>query len=196
MVDIGAVLLTNAWDRYMRKEAAQVFHLDHAEMDERHHLTFDTYEEGKLELDEYLKRVIFYQARPFSPEEFKEFMLAQSKPYADMINLVRGLKERHRLKVVAVSNEGRELTEYRIKKFELGKFVDFFVSSCFVHIRKPDTDLYRIALDVAQAAPQESAYIEDRAMFVEVAETLGIQGIYHTDYETTRKALAVLGLSE
>ncbi|MCL5957798.1 MAG: HAD family phosphatase, partial [Chloroflexi bacterium] len=68
--------------------------------------------------------------------------------------------------------------------------------SCFAHIRKPDTDLSRLALDVAQAAPQESAYIEDRAMFVEVAETLGIQGIYHTDYETTRKALAVLGLSE
>ncbi len=43
-------------------------------MNERHHLTFDTYEEGKLSLDEYLNRVVFYQERTFSKEEFKAFM--------------------------------------------------------------------------------------------------------------------------
>ncbi|MCL4535620.1 MAG: HAD family phosphatase [Bacteroidetes bacterium] len=194
-VDIGAVLLTNAWDRNMRRLAAETFHLDYPEMDERHHLTFDTYEEGKLDLEEYLKRVVFYEERPFTRDEFKAFMFAQSKAYPEMIELTRGLKQRYRLKIVAVSNEGRELTAFRIKKFELGRFVDFFVSSCFVHFRKPDVDLYRIALDIAQVPPEEVVYIEDRAMFVEVAETLGIQGIHHTDYESTRAALATLGLS-
>jgi putative hydrolase of the HAD superfamily len=194
-LDIGGVLLTNGWDRNMRKDAAVTFGLDYEEMNERHHLTFDTYEEGKLSLDEYLGRVVFYEKRPFSPEDFRTFMFAQSQPYPDMIALVQDLKSRHRLKVAAVSNEGRELTIHRIRKFELETFIDFFISSCFVHFRKPDQDIYRIALDIAQVPPNQVVYIEDRAMFVEVVEGLGIRGIQHVSYQSTREALEALGLS-
>jgi len=169
--------------------------LDYKEMDERHHLTFDTYEEGKISLDEYLDRVVFYQERSFSREEFKEFMYAQSQPLPEMIELMRRLKTQHSLQVAAVSNEGRELTVYRVGQFKLGTFIDFFVSSCFVHYRKPDVDMYRIALDIAQAHPEQVIYIDDRPMFVEVAEGLGIRGIIHRNYESTRKTLEALGLS-
>ena len=106
-------------------------------------------------------------------------MYAQSKPYPDMIKLVRGLKTQYGLQVAAVSNEGRELTGYRIQQFELRTFVDFFVSSCFVHYRKPDEDIYRIALDISQAQAQQVIYIDDREIFVEVARELGITGIIH-----------------
>jgi putative hydrolase of the HAD superfamily len=70
-LDIGGILLTNGWDRGSRMVAAEKFGLDYAEMDERHHLTFDTYEEGKLSLDEYLNPVVFYQERSFAREEFR-----------------------------------------------------------------------------------------------------------------------------
>jgi len=192
---IGGVLLTNGWDHNARRRAAQTFDLDYGEMDERHHLTFDTYEEGKLSLKEYLDRVVFFEDRPFSRDEFKSFMFAQSQPYPEMISLIRTLKARYNLKVAAVSNEGRELTIYRIQKFDLGSFMDFFVSSCFVHYRKPDADIYRIALDIAQVSPEQVAYLEDRTMFVNIAQGLGIQGILHTSYESTQAALAALGLS-
>ncbi len=194
-LDIGGVLLTNGWDRDSRQRAAEKFGLDYDEMNERHHLTFDTYEVGKLSLDEYLSRVVFCQERPFSREDFKAFMFEQSKPFPDMIELVRDLKARHGLKVAVVSNEGRELTEYRIHRFELGSFIDFFIASSFVHYRKPDADIYRIALDLAQSQPDQVAYIEDRPLFVEVAGTLGIRGIHHIDYATTRAALQALGLA-
>jgi putative hydrolase of the HAD superfamily len=194
-LDIGGVLLTNGWDRAARQRAAVTFGLDRGEMDERHHLTFDTYEAGKLSLDEYLNRVVFYQPRQFSRDEFKAFMYAQSQPFQEMIDLVCALKERHRLKVAVVSNEGRELTMYRVQKFELGKFVDFFVSSCFVHFRKPDADIFRVALDIAQVEPSEVVYVEDRPMFVEVAQGLGIHGIRHTSFESTRAALEAVGLT-
>jgi putative hydrolase of the HAD superfamily len=193
-LDIGNVLLTNGWDRRMRQEAAAKFNLDHEEMNERHHLTFDTYEEGKLSLDEYLTRLVFYEDRPFTPEDFKAFMFAQSQPKPEMIDLISRLKARYGFKVATVSNEGRELTIYRIKKFNLKSFVDFFISSCFVHIRKPDADLYRLALDCAQVPPEEAIYIDDRAMFVQVAQGLDLQGIHHTGYESTKAALAQLGL--
>lgn len=194
-MDIGGVLLTNGWDRGIRTRAAKKFGLDYEEMNERHHLTFDTYEEGKLTLDEYLNRVVFYQERPFSREEFKAFMYAQSQPFPKMIELMRGLKTQHGLQIAAVSNEGRELTMYRVQQFKLGTFIDFFISSCFVHYRKPDADIYRIALDIAQVHPEQVVYIDDRAMFVEVAQGLGIKGIIHTGDEATRKALEGLGLS-
>ena len=192
--DIGGVLLTNGWDRHMRRDAATSFALDPEDLNDRHKMSFDTYEQGKLNLDTYLNQVVFYKERSFSPEDFKEFMFAQSKPKVEMINLVSALKWKYRLKTAAISNEGRELTIYRIKKFDLTALFDYFVSSCFVHFRKPDVDIYRIALDISQADPARSVYIDDRALFVEIAQSLGFHGIHHTDFAVTRSALKELGL--
>jgi putative hydrolase of the HAD superfamily len=121
-------------------------------------------------------------------------MFAQSKPYPDMIELVAQLKVRHGLKIAVVSNEGRELNAYRIRKFKLDRFVDYFISSCFVHIRKPDADIFRIALDIAQAPARQVVYIENTPMFVQIAQRLGIRSILHTDYRSTCAKLAAFGL--
>ncbi len=194
-LDVGGVLGTNGWDHRARNRAAETFGLDPADMNERHHLTFDTYEVGKLSLDDYLTRVVFHEPRPFTPETFRAFMRDWSQPYDDMIGLIRDLKARHGLKVAVVSNEGRELAEYRVKAFGLQSFVDFFIFSSFVHFRKPDADIFRLALDVAQTPPDSVLYIDDRAMFVDVARELGIDGLHHTGVESTRAALAARGCS-
>lgn len=193
-LDIGGVLLTNGWDHQARKGAATNFKLELAEMESRHHLTFDTYEEGKITLEEYLDRVVFYQKRPFTRTQFRQFMFTQSKSFPKMIELVAQLKVLHSLKIVAVSNEGRELNAYRIRKFKLDTFVDSFVSSCFVHVRKPDADIFRLALDIAYATARQVVYIENTPMFVQIAEELGIRSILHTDYKSTCSKLASLGL--
>ncbi len=193
-LDIGGVLLTNGWDRKARARAAGQFGLDLEDLNERHHLTFDTYESGKLTLDEYLSRTVFYQHRPFPAEEFKAFMMAQSEPYPDMIRLVQALKRQYGLKLVAVNNEGRELNDYRIRQFGLIDLFDAFVSSCYVHFRKPDADIFRLALDVAQVPAGQVVYIDDRKLFVEVAGGLGMQCLHHTGEATTRQRLAELGL--
>jgi putative hydrolase of the HAD superfamily len=193
-LDIGGVLLTDGWDHHARRRAATTFKLELAEMEDRHHLTFDTYEEGKLTLEEYLGRVVFYQKRPFTRAQFRRFMFAQSKPYPEMIELFAQLKVRHGLKIVAVSNEARELNSHRIRKFKLGGFVDAFVSSCFVHVRKPDAEIFRLALDIAQTPVRQVVYIENTPMFVQIAEGLGIRSILHTNYRSTCAKLASLGL--
>jgi HAD superfamily hydrolase (TIGR01509 family) len=193
-LDIGGVLLTNGWDHRARKRAATHFKLDWAEMQERHELNFETHEEDKITLQEHLDRVVFNQKRPFSRAEFRRFMFAQSKPCARMIELVRNLKAKYRLKIVVVSNEARELNAYRIRKFKLDRFVDAFISSCFVHLRKPDADIFRLALDIAQVPARQVVYIENTPMFVQIAEGLGIRSILHTDYKSTSAKLASLGL--
>ena len=192
--DVGGVLLTNGWGNASRKLAIEKFGLDAKETESRHHLTFDTYEVGKITLDEYLQRTVFYMPRTFTIAEFRDFMFAQSQPYPEMLDLMRRIKAGG-CPIVVVSNEGRELTEYRIKTFKMGEFADFFVSSCFVHFRKPDRDIFQMAIDLAQANPAESVYLDDRPMFVEVAASLGLQAIRHVDYETTKAALAAHGIA-
>ena len=101
-------------------------------MEHRHHLTFEAYEVGKLTLEEYLSLTVFYEERPFTVVQFRDFMFAQSKPYPEMLELVAQLKVRHGLKIVVVSNEGRELNAYRIRTFKLDGFVDAFIASCLL----------------------------------------------------------------
>jgi putative hydrolase of the HAD superfamily len=187
-LDVGGVLLTNGWDHHARKRAAKHFKLNWAEMQERHELNFEIQEEDKITFQEYMDRVVFWQKRPFTRAEFRQFMFAQSKPFTEMIELVRNLK------VLVVSNEAREVNAYRIRQFKLVAFVDAFISSCFVRLRKPDADIFRLALDIAQVPARQIVYIENTPLFVQVAESLGIRSVLHIDYKSTSAKLAAFGL--
>ena len=193
-LDIGGVLLTNGWDSQTRRRAGEQFGLDLEEMDERHHLTFDTYERGLLSLDEYLRRVVFYQDRTFTPEQFKEYMFRQSQPLNDNIEVFGQIAKANGLRVGSINNEGRELAIHRIREFRLTELITFFITSSFVHFRKPDADMFRLALDIAQVPPEQTVYVEDRLMFVEIARELGIHSIHHKSLEETLAALADMGL--
>ena len=72
--------------------------------------------------------------------------------------------------------------------------MDSFISSCFVHVRKPDADIFRLALDIVQARARQAVYIGNTPMFVQIAEGLGIRSILHTDYRSTCAKLASFGL--
>ena len=195
-VDVGGVLLTNGWDHHARRRAVANFKLDWDEMEERHRLVFEVHEEGKLTFEDYLSLVVFYEKRPFTRAQFRRFMCEQSKPYEDMIGMVVQLKARYGLKIAVVSNESLELNAYRIRTFKLRGFVDLFISSCFVHLRKPDGNIFRLALDISQTPANQVLYIENTPMFVQIAEGLGIKSILHTDCKSTREQLASFGLKE
>lgn len=194
LLDIGGVLLTNGWDHPARMRAAAQFKLPPDEMEGRHRQTFETYEEGKITLEEYLRRVVFHRRRPFTMAQFRRFMFAQSQPYPAMIDLIRKIKAAHGIKVVVISNEGRELNAYRVRKFKLDELADIFISSSFIHMRKPDAAVYPLALDIAQTPAAQAVYIDNTPMFVQVAQLMGIRSILHKDVLSTRAQLASLGL--
>jgi putative hydrolase of the HAD superfamily len=193
-LDIGGVMLSNGWGHVSRRLAAEVFNLNLSELEDRHNLTFVTYEEGKLTLKEYLSMVVFYEKRKFTPDQFRQFMFDQSTPYTEMIEFIKKLKELNHLKIAVVNNEAREMNEHRINKFHLNDFVDFFISSCFVHFRKPDADIFRIALDISQVPAKNVVYIEDTPMFTDVARDLGIRSIQHKNILSTSTELSLMGL--
>ena len=194
-LDIGGVLLNNGWDHHARRRAARHFQIEWTAMEEQHRLNFEILEQDEITLAEYLDRVVFGQKRPFTPAKFKRYMFAQSQPCREMLALVRGLKAGGGLKTVVISNEGRELNAHRIRRFQLDDFVDVFISSSFVSLRKPDAAIFRLALDLAQVPLQKIIFIENTPLFVNVAAGLGIRGILHTDYRSTRSQLASLGLA-
>jgi putative hydrolase of the HAD superfamily len=182
-VDVGGVLLTNGWDTELRHKTAAHFSLDPKELQERHEMIFDDFECGKCSFDEYLHHVIFFQARPFSLETFKAYVLESSRPFPKAIEWIKSLKAQNQAKLVVLSNEGREIAEYRFNTFRFHEFVDFYVVSSFVGLRKPDPRIYKLALDLCQEKAQDVLYIDDRSQYFEIAKNFGIQTLHHLSRE-------------
>ena len=192
--DVGGVLLTNGWDHVSRDRAAEHFGLDHKILHQRHEAVFPNYEQGFNNLSEYLEFAVFHEPRSFTEAEFIEFIKTQSQPYTDMMDFVSELKAKNNLKVVAVSNEGREIMNHRIETFKLDRFIDIFVVSAFVGRRKPNEDIYRLALEVANARKDEVVYLDDRQMLAQGAQVYGLDAIWHRDLETTKQEFSKRGL--
>ena len=95
-----------------------------------------------------------------------------------------------------MSNQSWLATGASFHTFKLRGFVDLFISSCFVHLRKPDGNIFRLALDISQTPANQVLYIENTPMFVQIAEGLGIKSILHTDCKSTREQIASFGLKE
>jgi putative hydrolase of the HAD superfamily len=190
--DIGGVLLTNGWGHESRQEAAKLFGLDYKEVSELHTFIFNTYEAGSIDLDEYLDTVVFNHPRDFTREDFKRFMYEQSVELPGMLAWLKEWKKDCGFRIMSINNEGKELNDYRIKKFKLHECFDAFISSCEVGIRKPDPRIFKLAMGIAQALPQECVYFDDRKMFALAAQKLGIRAYQHIDFKSTKEILEKL----
>jgi putative hydrolase of the HAD superfamily len=192
--DIGGVILTNGWDRGSRKEAAATFHLDWEEFQDRHDLSFPAFDSGQITLNEYLERTLFYRPRAFSREEFTAFMFAQSKEYPDTRAILDKVTKTQKYFVGAINNEPLELNQYRIEAFELRRNFLVFFSSCYVHSRKPEETIFRVALEVTQRPPEECLFIDDRPLNLERPGKLGMNTILYRGAEQLRLELGKYGV--
>jgi putative hydrolase of the HAD superfamily len=192
--DVGGVLLTNAWDHTQRMAALEHFCLDEEEFHSRHEMVVSSFERGKISLDEYLERTIFYRNRPFSRDEFREYMFSLSQPMPEVLAFARALASSGRYFMATINNESRELNLDRIEKFGLRKIFRLFVSSCFVGLRKPESGIYRLAIETTQMNPEECCFIDDRALNLECAAKLGMRTIQMQNLEQLREELGRLGV--
>ncbi|MEP6610488.1 MAG: HAD-IA family hydrolase [Mucilaginibacter sp.] len=187
--DIGGVLLTNGWGHGAREEAARKFGLDYNEVKELHTFIFNVYEAQGVNLDDYLDTVVFNHPRDFAREDFINFMFEQSVELPGTLAWLKEWKKDCGFKIIAINNEGKELNDYRVKKFKLHEAFDAFVSSCEVGIRKPDPAIFKLAMGIAMAQPQECVYFDDRKMFALAAAKLGMEAHQHTSFEETKAIL-------
>jgi putative hydrolase of the HAD superfamily len=192
--DMGGVILTNAWDRASRRRASEKFHLDWEDFEDRHELLLNAFETGQASLDEYLSRVVFYRARPFTREEFKQFMFEQSQPCAESLAILAQIAARGTHLLASLNNESLELNDYRIEKFGLRDYFQAFLSSCYLGVRKPDNAIYRLALHITQRRPGECLFIDDRPLNLECAQELGMRTIHYQNSAQLREGLEHLGV--
>jgi len=192
--DIGGVLLTNGWDTPTRHAAAAKFGLEVDELDARHAKAFPVYERGQISLDDYLTQSVFYQSRPFTRDAFKNFMYSCSSELSDSRALADRLSSLKKVLMAAINNEGRELNDFRIQKFDLRRTLSLFFSSCYVGLRKPDTAIYRLALDVAQRTGGESIFIDDRRENTDGARKAGMNAIQFQSVNQLKSDLQKVGV--
>lgn len=192
--DLGGVLMTNGWDRAARHRAVEHFHLDWEELEDRHELLVADFETGRMNLERYLDRAVFYRERTFTREEFRDFMFAQSRVYPEAMAIVKALARPGKYLLAALNNESLELNQHRIGEAHLRDCFTAFLSSCYLGVRKPDEKIYRLALGITQRDASESLFVDDRALNVESAERLGMRAVRYENAAQFRQALRECGI--
>lgn len=188
--DVGGVVLSNGWDHDARSEAARRFNLDWVDFEDRHENAFVGLESGRMTLDAYLDRTVFYRRRPFSKEEFTAFLFGRSRENRETRVILDELTATHHYLMATINNEGRELNSYRIREFRLARNFQVFFSSCFLGMRKPDEGIFRVALEISQREPEECIFIDDRPPNIEPAQRLGMRTIHFQSPAQLRAELA------
>ena len=193
--DNGGVILTNGWDRDSRKKAVEKFHLDWDDFEDRHELMLNAFECGETSLKEYLQRTVFYRERPFTVEEFQEFMFEQSQVLPEGLAVLKELARKEEYLHAALNNESLEINDYRIHTFHLRDYFKAFFSSCYLGIRKPHRGIYSLALKITQCEPGECVLIDDRGLNLECAREMGMHTIQYKDALQLRRDLAAIGVT-
>ncbi len=179
MWDVGGVLLTNGWDHLQRYEVLDYFKLSREPFETVHAQLNDSWEKGFITVEQYLEKTVFYEPRSFTPEEFLAKMKEQSLVHPNTaLGLLKQVAESEDLAVAMLNNE----------------YFDCFVSSCYVGLRKPLPEIYKMALDLLQRDPAEVVFIDDREGNIATAKGLGMHGIVHTTAARTAEELGRLGV--
>jgi len=181
--DLGGVVLTNGWDREQRAGAVERFGLDPEDFEDRHREIVSALETGRTDLAGYLRATVFYEPRPFSEADFREYMHAQSEAYPGSLEVLDLLRASGRYLLATLNNESHDLNECRIENFALRRRFDVFFTSAFLRLMKPDPQIYRAALDITQRRPEEVLFVDDRPQNLEPAKALGMRTLHYRGEE-------------
>jgi putative hydrolase of the HAD superfamily len=191
--DVGGVILTNGWDRTSRRAVIHGFDLDWEEYQDRHEFVSEAFETGRLTIDAYLDRTVFYRDRQFSRAEFIAAMKAQSAALPGMLDLLADLRSTGLL-MATLNNESAELNEHRIDAFDLRAYFDLFLSSAWLGVKKPDKAMYQLALRITMRPPADCVFIDDRELNLQCAGLEGMHTIHHRDADQLRAELRGFGV--
>lgn len=186
--------MSNGWDHVSREQSANLFGYDFAESDKRHYKIAPHFEKGEISRDDYLDEIIFYKKREFSKHEIVEFMESQSVGHQKSLDLLRELCSNGNFHISTLNNESLELNEFRIKKFALTKYFTNFFSSCYLKVKKPETEIFQTVLRITQVNGEHCLFIDDREENIKSAEKCGFQTIHLPQVEDLEKILFDKGI--
>jgi len=195
LFDIGGVLLTNGWDRRERGVVLDRFGVDREVFEGRHRESYRAWERGVIPLGTYLDSTVFYEPRTFTHDEFFQAICAGSQLLPDgALGILQELAASDRCMLGAMNNEARETNAYRFQQFELNRYFQVALSSCFLHLRKPDLAMFHRSLDILCRPAERVLLIDDREENTLAAVEAGMKAIRFESAEGLRRDLESLGV--
>jgi putative hydrolase of the HAD superfamily len=192
--DVGGVLLSNGWDHGERARLVERYALNAREFEERHHMLSSAMDAGQVNLDQYLDQTLFYAPRPFSKQNVRDFMFAQSEELPGSLALYARIAQVPGLFLATLNNESRELNVHRIERFRLRDYFSAFLSSCYLGVSKPEPQIYQLALDISHRHAHECVFIDDRPANLDPPRRLGFNTIQFQNPRQLESDLRALGL--
>lgn len=193
--DVGGVLLSNGWDHLARGRAVRSFGLEPDAFENRHQQVVKEFECGRISLDEYLDKTVFWEPRRFSRREFRDFMFSQSEAQPAAIDLASRVARAGRVRMVTANNESLELNRYRIESFGLDELFDSFFSSCYLGVRKPDSRFFSAVAGILGESVNECVFVDDREENVAAAQEAGLETIHFVGIRELEQRLQALGFT-
>ena len=194
--DIGGVLLTNGWDETQRATVLSKFNVDLAAYEARHEAANYRWERGFENARWFFDQTLFYEPRNFTFEDLWPEVEAQSwVKFPGTFDVIRRLRAQKKYKVATLNNESRELNNFRIEKFDLRSYFDYFICSGYVGEMKPHPGIYRSALETSATPSARTVFIDDKPENCAAARAQGMKAILFSSPQQLCSALTEFGIT-
>ncbi|KKP70098.1 hypothetical protein A2X44_00040 [candidate division CPR3 bacterium GWF2_35_18] len=184
--DLGEVVLTNDWT-FDCPEKDQEFYEEYGikEFSYVKNPYFDDFVRGKISQKKYWTETLaYFKAKHNNPQRAIAIQKKYQKAKPGMLKLLANLKD-NGYRLAVISTITNELLEYKSKKFGLEKYFEEIITSGHTGYKKPDKEIYQIAMYKMKVSPQESLFVDDGQKYVNGAITCGMYAILFNGDEGT-----------
>jgi len=148
------------------------------------------YEVGKVSSLDFFQSLKEHLQLTLSFEEFIPIWNDIFWENLEVSEIIRSLKGKKRLGLL--SNTNPLHFDYILLKFPVVQIFDKWILSHEVGFKKPALEIFQSAIEWACVEPERILFIDDMKSHVEVAISLGMQGIHFTSATQLREALTAM----
>jgi haloacid dehalogenase superfamily, subfamily IA, variant 3 with third motif having DD or ED len=109
------------------------------------------------------------------------------------VNILEALNKQYSIWLLSNTNP-KHIQDEIEKRYLFPSLVNGAVYSFDVGVRKPEKEIYEIAMQRANANPQECLFIDDLLENIQAAKQIGIEGIHFISSEQLKQELKRLGI--
>jgi len=147
------------------------------------------FEVGKVSVQEFFQTIKEHLGLSISFDEFVPIWTDIFSENVEVSQIILSQKGRWRLGLL--SNTDRLHFHYILSKFSVMGAFDKWILSYEVGFKKPAVEIFQAALAWASVEPRKTLFIDDLKKHVEVAISLGMQGIHFVSAEQLEKDLSL-----
>ena len=115
------------------------------------------------------------------------------EPHEEVVAILRELRATG-LRLLAMTNWSAETFPFAVPRYPFLEWFEAVIVSGQERLVKPDPAIFRLLIDRHGVEPARTAFIDDAAVNVESAQSLGFRAIRFTDARALRHDLVSLGL--